>query len=58
MSGIHRVYALTDLEPDVPRRLAQAGPLLERLAARMARDFPPALSQAGSTVASWPLDSI
>ncbi|MEU5608898.1 glycerate kinase [Streptomyces sparsogenes] len=57
-AGIHRAYALTDLEPAVPRCLAQAGPLLERLAARMARDFPPALSQAGSTVAAWQPDSI
>ncbi|MFD5383724.1 glycerate kinase [Streptomyces sp. NPDC127074] len=39
--GIHRAYALTELEPDVPRCLAEAGPLLERVAARMARDFPP-----------------
>ncbi|MCQ8187822.1 glycerate kinase [Streptomyces rugosispiralis] len=38
--GIHRAYALTDLEPDVPRCLVQAGPLLERVAARMAKDFP------------------
>lgn len=39
--GIQRAYALTELEPDVPRCLAQAGPLLERVAARMARDFLP-----------------
>ncbi|WP_413105392.1 glycerate kinase [Streptomyces sp. Inha503] len=39
--GIHRAYALTELEPDVPRCLAQAGPLLERVAARIARDFLP-----------------
>ncbi|MGA4838748.1 glycerate kinase [Streptomyces sp. G45] len=38
-AGIRRAYALTDIEPDVTRCVAEAGPLLERLAARVARDF-------------------
>lgn len=38
-AGIRRAYALTDLEPDVTRCIAEAGPLLERTAARIARDF-------------------
>jgi glycerate kinase len=38
-AGIRRAYALTDLEPDPARCMAGAGPLLERLAADIARDF-------------------
>jgi glycerate kinase len=38
-AGIRRAYALTDLEPDPARCMAEAGPLLERLAANIARDF-------------------
>ncbi|MEV6547153.1 glycerate kinase [Streptomyces sp. NPDC051597] len=38
-AGIRRAYALTDLEPDPARCMAQAGPLLERSAERIARDF-------------------
>jgi glycerate 2-kinase len=38
-AGIRRAYALTDVEPDVARCMAQAGPLLERLAQRLAADF-------------------
>ncbi|MFC8988800.1 glycerate kinase [Streptomyces sp. NPDC057115] len=38
-AGIRRAYALTDLEPDVTRCIAEAGPILERTAARIARDF-------------------
>ncbi|WP_329523610.1 glycerate kinase [Streptomyces jietaisiensis] len=38
-AGVSRAYALTDLEPDVARCLAEAGPLLERLAERLARDL-------------------
>ncbi|MFI1971278.1 glycerate kinase [Streptomyces cinnamoneus] len=37
-AGIERAYALTDLEPDPRRCMAEAGPLLERLAERVARD--------------------
>jgi glycerate kinase len=33
-------YALTDLEPDPERCMADAGPLLERLAERIGRDWP------------------
>lgn len=38
-AGIRRAYALTDLEPDVATCIAEAGPLLERTAERIARDF-------------------
>ncbi len=38
-AGIRRAYALTDLEPDVAKCIADAGPILERLAARIAENF-------------------
>ncbi len=38
-AGIRRAYALTDLEPDPTRCIAEAGPLLERAAERLAADF-------------------
>ena len=38
-AGIARAYALTDIEPDVQRCLADAGPLLERLVGQLARDW-------------------
>ncbi|MBL3666329.1 glycerate kinase [Streptomyces sp. M2CJ-2] len=38
-AGIRQAYALTDLEPDVAACIAQAGPILERTAERIARDF-------------------
>ncbi|WP_344886702.1 glycerate kinase [Nonomuraea antimicrobica] len=37
-AGIEAAYALTDLEPDPARCMSEAGPLLERLAARLAAD--------------------
>ena len=37
-AGIAAAYALTDIEPDVQRCLADAGPLLERLATNLARE--------------------
>ncbi|RVX39423.1 glycerate kinase [Nonomuraea polychroma] len=37
-AGIQAAYALTDLEPDLARCMAEAGPLLEQLAARIAAD--------------------
>ena len=37
-AGIRRAYALTDLEQDRARCMAEAGPLLERLAERLAED--------------------
>ncbi|WP_448623745.1 glycerate kinase [Geodermatophilus sp. URMC 64] len=37
-AGIDAAYALTDLETDVRRCMAQAGPLLERLGERIAHD--------------------
>ncbi|MGC0373714.1 glycerate kinase [Streptomyces sp. SAI-229] len=38
-AGIRRAYALTDLEPDVAVCITDAGPILERTAERIARDF-------------------
>lgn len=37
-AGIERAYALTDLEPDPAQCIANAGPLLERTAERLAAD--------------------
>ncbi|MFC4007659.1 glycerate kinase [Nonomuraea purpurea] len=37
-AGIRAAYALSDLEPDPARCMAEAGPLLERLAARVAAE--------------------
>ncbi|ANS69082.1 transferase [Streptomyces lincolnensis] len=38
-AGIRRVYPLTDAEPDVAKCIADAGPILERVAEQIARDF-------------------
>ncbi|GGQ47379.1 glycerate kinase [Streptomyces ruber] len=38
-AGIRRAYPLTDVEPDVGRCIAEAGPILEDVAERIARDF-------------------
>jgi glycerate kinase len=38
-AGIARAYALTDLEPDIARCIAEAGPLVERLGERIAADW-------------------
>ena len=38
-AGILAAYALTDLEPDPARCMTEAGPLLERLAERVASDW-------------------
>jgi glycerate kinase len=38
-AGIARAYALSDLEPDLARSIANAGPLVERLAERIAADW-------------------
>jgi glycerate kinase len=38
-AGIRAAYALTDLEPDPARCMAEASPLLERLSERIARDW-------------------
>ncbi|MEY9815361.1 glycerate kinase [Streptomyces albogriseolus] len=38
-AGIRRAYALTDLEPDAAVCIAEAGPILERTAERIARDY-------------------
>ena len=37
-AGIDAAYALVDLEPDVARCMTEAGPLLERLGQKIARD--------------------
>ncbi|MFJ6214156.1 glycerate kinase [Streptomyces sp. NPDC092296] len=39
-AGFRRAYALTALQPDPDRCLTEAGPLLERIGARLARDLP------------------
>ncbi|MCF0082265.1 glycerate kinase [Streptomyces lomondensis] len=38
-AGFRRVYPLTDAEPDVAKCIAEAGPILERVAERVASDF-------------------
>jgi len=38
-AGIAAAYVLSDLEPDVERSMAEAGPLVERLAERIAADW-------------------
>lgn len=38
-AGFRRVYPLTDAEPDVAKCIAEAGPILERVAERIAGDF-------------------
>ncbi|WP_190018313.1 glycerate kinase [Streptomyces lucensis] len=39
LAGIERVYPLTSVEPDVARCVAEAGPILERVAVRVAEDY-------------------
>jgi len=38
-AGISAVYTVTDIEPDQDLRMANAGPLVERLAERVAADW-------------------
>ncbi|MYT71616.1 glycerate kinase [Streptomyces sp. SID8367] len=38
-AGIRRAYPLTDVEPDVSRCIADAGPILESVAERIAADY-------------------
>lgn len=38
-AGIERAYPLTSVEPDVARCIADAGPILERVAVRLAEDY-------------------
>ncbi|NUR67636.1 MAG: glycerate kinase [Streptomyces sp.] len=38
-AGIRRAYPLTEIEPDVAKCIADAGPILERVAEQIARDF-------------------
>ena len=46
-AGLAAAYALTSLEPDVPSSMANAGPLLEKLAAQVAADWLPRLGEPG-----------
>jgi glycerate 2-kinase len=48
-AGIQACYALADIEPDLGRRMADAGPLLESAALRLAADWLPAASQGEAT---------
>lgn len=47
-AGFVRTYALTDLEPDPRVSMREAGPLLERVGARLAHDLPGLLGTAGA----------
>ncbi|MER6411339.1 glycerate kinase [Streptomyces humidus] len=38
-AGIRRAYPLTDAEPDLAKCISDAGPILERVAERIGRDF-------------------
>jgi glycerate kinase len=38
-AGVQRAYALSDIEPDLGRCLAEPGPILEKLAQDLARDW-------------------
>ena len=38
-AGIRRAYPLTDIEPDISRCIAEAGPILEDVGERIAQDF-------------------
>ncbi|MFJ9967091.1 glycerate kinase [Streptomyces avermitilis] len=38
-AGIRRAYPLTEVEPDIAKCIADAGPILERVAENIARDF-------------------
>lgn len=45
-AGFAAVYALTDLEPDTARCIADPGPLLERIGERIAADLPRILGRS------------
>jgi glycerate kinase len=47
-AGIAAAYALADIEPDLNRCRAEAGPLLELLAERVARDWISPLEREGA----------
>ncbi|MGW3140825.1 glycerate kinase [Streptomyces sp. NPDC001139] len=38
-AGLRRAYALTEIEPDVAKCITDAGPILERVAEQIGRDF-------------------
>ena len=46
-AGLAAAYALTSLEPDVRSSMANAGPLLEKLAAHVAADWLPRPAEPG-----------
>jgi len=46
-AGIAQAYALTDLEPDVRRCIADAAPMLERLGSLLAAEHLPSLHEPG-----------
>jgi glycerate kinase len=47
-AGIRQAYALTDIEPDPRRCIAEAGPLLESLARLLAKDWLMTTSAGGN----------
>ena len=54
-AGIQACYALADIEPDLDRRLADAGPLVEEAAGRLAADWLPTPVQDEATEAGHEL---
>jgi len=54
-AGIEACYALADIEPDLERRVANAGPLLQEAARRLAADWLPAGVQGEATGAGHEL---
>jgi glycerate kinase len=53
-AGIEAAYALTDIEPDLERCLANAGPLLEELSRGLAADWLPGAGAAAAQSATRP----
>jgi glycerate kinase len=53
-AGIEAAYALTDIEPDLERCLANAGPLLEELSRGLAADWLPGTGAAAAQSATRP----
>ncbi len=53
-AGIEAAYALADIEPDLARCLAEAGPLLEELSGRVAADWLPQGEAATAQAAGRP----
>jgi glycerate kinase len=53
-AGIEAAYALADIEPDLERCLANAGPLLEEVSRRLAEDWLPQGETATPRTAGQP----